>query len=119
MWFMLPNNRLGAVVLTSLVAAIVLLIALGGKPATAQNQSAREMHALLETLTSNGAAITILFDKPLVSGEGVWTLPDTAVNRTISEIGADFVCFTEPWNNTTRVRCTPFTNITSVSYENP
>ena len=116
---MLPNNRLGAVVLTSLVTAIVLLIVLGGKPATAQNQPGREMQALLETLTSNGAAITILFDKPLVSGEGVWTLPDTSANRTISEIGADFVCFTEPWNNTTRVRCTPFTNITSVSYENP
>jgi hypothetical protein len=100
------------------LVAIVLLFALGGKPATAQEQPAREMHALLETLNSNGAAITILFDKPLVSGEGVWTLPDAIANRAISEIGADFVCFIEPWNTTTRVRCTPFTNITSVSFEN-
>ena len=115
---MLPNNRIMALVLTSLVAAIVLLIALAGKPATAQDQPAREMHALLTTLTQNGAAITLLFDRPLVSGEGVWTLPDAAANRTISEIGADFVCFSETWNNTTRVRCTPFNNITSVSYEN-
>src|SRR5262245_32924769 len=70
---MLPNNRLGAVVLMSLVAAIVLLIALGGKPATAQDQSVRGMHGLLESLTSSGTSITILFDQPLVSGEGVWT----------------------------------------------
>ncbi|MEO8607887.1 MAG: hypothetical protein ABI690_08405 [Chloroflexota bacterium] len=115
---MLPNNRLGALIVTSLVAAIVLLIALVGKPATAQDQPAREMHALLETLNQNGAVITLLFDKPLVSGEGVWTLPDVTANRAISEVGADYVCFTEPWNNTTRVRCTPFSNITSVSYEN-
>jgi hypothetical protein len=115
---MLPNNRLGALILTSLVAAIVLLIALGGKPATAQDQAARDMRALLVKLTGDGAAITILFDKPLVSGEGVWTLPDAAMKRTIGEIGADFVCFSEPWNNTTRSRCTPFANITSVSYEN-
>ena len=115
---MLPNNRLGAVVLAFLIAAIVLLIALGGKPATAQDQSVRGMRGLLESLTSSGASVTILFDKPLVSGEGVWTLPDAAVNRRIGEIGADFVCFTEPWNNTTRDRCTPFANITSISYEN-
>lgn len=115
---MMRKSQTALLVLAVSLVAIVLLFALGGKPATAQEQPAREMHNLLETLTANGAAITLLFDRPLVSGEGVWTLPDTAANRTISEIGADYVCFIEPWNTTTRVRCTPFSNITSISFEN-
>lgn len=102
-----------------IAAAVVMVGMLVDKPVTAQDQANRDMRALLETLTQNESAVTILFDKPLVSGEGVWTLPDQAARRTISQIGADYLCFSEPWNNTTRERCTLFANITSVSYVTP
>jgi hypothetical protein len=116
---MTTQSRLTILLMTVTLAAIVLLIGLVSKPTTAQDQAAQEMHALLERLTGSGASITVLFDRPLVSGEGVWTLPDEAAKRTISTIGADFVCFSEPWNTTTRERCTPFANITSISYVTP
>jgi hypothetical protein len=56
------------------------------------------------------------FVKALVTGEATWTLPDDAVGRHIGEVGDDYVCFSEPWNDTTRDRCTPFSNITGVSF---
>jgi len=116
---MVHQSRIALLVGTLLMMTIVLLISLRSNPATAQDGGAGDMKALLDGLTRDGASVTILFDRPLVSGEGVWTLPDEAAGRTISAVGADYLCFREPWNNATRDRCTPFANITSLSYINP
>ena len=107
---------LAAVAITAVVVMLGLFMS---KPVTAQDQANRDMRTLLESLIQSQASVTILFDKPLVSGEGVWTLPDPAAQRTISQVGSDFLCFSEPWNNTTRERCTLFANLTSVSYVTP
>ena len=111
---MLSKNQ--ALIMMPLLVAIVLLIGLAGNRIVAQDSAAQDMQAMLTNLTRSGATVTILFDRPLISGEGVWTLPDAGAQRTIAEVGADYVCFSEPWNNTTQNRCTPFSNITSVSY---
>jgi len=116
---MLPKVRPVILLLISLLAAIVLLIASWSNQATAQTSAAQDMRTMFLNLTRSSAPITILFDKPLVSNESMWTLPDTEANRSIAEVGADYVCFSEPWNHTTRNRCTPFSNIISVSYINP
>lgn len=107
------------VALMAITAAILVIGMFANQPVTAQDQANRDMRVLLETLVRDQASVTILFDKPLVSGEGVWTLPDAAAQRTISQVGTDFLCFSEPWNNTTRERCTPFANLTSISYVTP
>jgi hypothetical protein len=116
---MVHQSRIPLLIGALLVLTIVLLIGLRSNPATAQEGSAGDMRMLFDNLTRDGGAVTILFDRPLVTGEGLWTLPDEANGRTISGVGADYVCFREPWNNSTRDRCTPFANITSVSYINP
>lgn len=84
-------------------------------PVVAQGQSA-SLHELLENLRDNNTTATVEFAKALVTGELTWSLPDTAIGRTIGEVGDDYVCFSEPWNDTTRQRCTPFSNIIGVSF---
>jgi len=116
---MIPKYLHRLMVIAALVVLAVTVIGLASKPVTAQDAANRDMRALLERLVGGGADVTVLFDKPLVSGEGVWTLPDRAAGRTISQVGADYLCFSEPWNTGTRERCTPFANLTSVSYLTP
>jgi len=71
---------------------------------------------LISSAKSDGKAITFDFIVPLVTGERVWTLPDEKAKREISNVGMDYVCFTEQWNEGKRERCTPFSNITSVTF---
>ncbi len=71
---------------------------------------------LIATAKANGKAITFDFIVPLVTGERVWTLPDETAKRGISAVGADYVCFSEPWNDGSRERCTLFSNITSITF---
>jgi hypothetical protein len=42
--------------------------------------------------------------------------PNEEILRWIGEIGDDFVCFHEQAGSTGIARCTPFSNIVSVSY---
>ncbi|MBI1279635.1 MAG: hypothetical protein GC179_16020 [Anaerolineaceae bacterium] len=71
---------------------------------------------LISRATADGKAITFDFVVPLVTGERVWTLPDANAKRDISNVGTDYVCFSEPWNEGKRERCTPFSNITSITF---
>ena len=105
-------------ILAVVVLAIALVIAASSMihPAAAQDNSQVSMKALLETLRDNKTAATIDFAKPLVSGEATWILPDSTNKREISDVGADYVCFSEPWNDSSKERCTPFSNIIGVSY---
>ncbi len=95
------------------VAALVLALATAGLPASAQG-SAADMRALLEA--SRAGTITIQFASPIVGGETLLTLPDEALGRTLADVGADYLCLSEPWNNGFRSYCTPFSNVVSVSY---
>jgi hypothetical protein len=100
-----------------LVILIVSAIALMSKPTAAQDAQSADMHQLLQRLSAADKPITFLFDRPFLSGETLLTVPDDTLGRELGEIGANYVCFSEPWNNTRRVQCTPYSNIVSVTYE--
>ncbi len=86
-------------------------------PAAAQNAPApTNFGELIAQARASDKAITFDFTVPLVTGERVWTLPDDTAKRTISSIGNDYVCFSERWNDGYRQRCTPFSNITSITF---
>ena len=109
-----------------MVSIIALLLALGlvaavvsAQTTTATTNGDMPTHFadLISTAKANGTAITFDFIVPLVTGERVWTVPDDSAKRTISAVGADYVCFSEPWNNSSRERCTGFTNISSITFQ--
>jgi hypothetical protein len=99
-----------------LALAAVLLLAFTSLTHAGAEETPASLRALLEGLRESGAAVTIEFARPLISGETTWTLPDESAGRRIGAVGGDFVCFSEPWNDTTRDRCTPIANIVSVVY---
>lgn len=108
-------NRAGLFlsVLVIILAALVLVLATADLPAAAQSASGN-MRELLEA--NRGGTITIQFAAPVVGGETLITLPDEATKRTLADVGADYLCLSEPWNNGFRTYCTPYSNVVSVSY---
>lgn len=93
-------------------------VVLTGRPAAAQDEkpAADTLREFVTGLKDSEAPVTIEFAIPLITGERVWTLPDAKAKREISVIGADYMCFSEPWNTGSRQRCTPFTNVVSFTY---
>jgi hypothetical protein len=107
---------MGLLIVFVLGVTALVGFSLNARPTQAQNANTT-MRALLERLNSGDGKFTVQFHTPLAPGETVWGLPGgEPTQRHISEIGDDYVCFTEQWNNSTRDRCTPFSNIASISY---
>jgi hypothetical protein len=111
-------------IMTIMIAALLalgLLVAVvsaqTAAPTAANLNEAAPSHFsdLLTSAKASNKAITFDFIVPLVTGERVWTLPDDSAKRSISAIGADYVCFSEPWNAGSRERCTTFSNISSIT----
>jgi hypothetical protein len=84
-----------------------------------------DMQALLEKLKQEisdlDREVYIEFVHPIVGDETRWTVPDIDdeggyINRVISEIGTDYICFEERLGEILMQRCTPLSNIVSVSY---
>lgn len=111
------TRRLMTPALLIVAVALLILAGLAARPATASTEPPPAgLTQLLSDLAASGKSVTIEFAVPLVSGERTWIVPDANRSRQMVQVGADFVCFSEPWNNATRNRCTPFANIVSVSY---
>ena len=114
--------KLIAIVLALLLALGLLVAVVSAQTATSTAVSNRDDGApthfsdLISSAKASGRAITFDFIVPLVTGERVWTLPDDNATREISAIGTDYVCFSEPWNAGSRERCTPFSNISSITF---
>ena len=102
-------------ILGLLVAVVAAQIA---TPTAANTNDLAPSHfgELISTAKAGGKAITFDFIVPLVTGERVWTLPDNTAKRSISAVGADYLCFSEPWNAGRRERCTAFSNISSITF---
>lgn len=116
-----------------LLAAICLLIALvfgslalslSVRGANAQSGDS-DMRTLLERLeqeiSDSEREVFFEFVHPLIGDETQWTIPDIEseggyIKHAISEIGEDYICFDERLGEIIMQRCTPFTNIASVSY---
>lgn len=111
-------RRLPLFVLTALLimAALLALIALPRQSTTAADSAATLM-ALLESRMADGASVTLQFERPFLGGETLLTLPDAEFDRQLFSVGADYLCISEPWNDTRRIHCTPFANVVSASYE--
>lgn len=104
------------VILGLLVAVVSAQTATPTAAAFPTDNAPSHLGELITTAKTTGKPITFDFIVPLVTGERVWTLPDDTAKRSISSVGLDYVCFSEPWNDTSRERCTPFDNISSVTF---
>ena len=109
------------VVVVSLLVVLGLGLAVGVITThSAMAQDSKEVAPTLGEMLNAGLerkySLTIEFVIPLITGERVWTLPDAKAKRNISVVGTDYMCFSEPWNDGVRQRCTPFTNIASFTY---
>jgi hypothetical protein len=111
--------KLVAIILAiSLALGFLVVSAQTATPTAANANEAAPSHfgELINTAKANGKPITFDFIVPLVSGERVWTVPDDTAKRSISAVGTDYVCFSEPWNVGSRERCTTFSNISSITF---
>jgi hypothetical protein len=115
------KNRVVIIILAILLILGLLVAVVSAQTATppaATSDAAAPGHFsdLITTAKASGKAISFDFIVPLVTGERVWTLPDDTAKRSISAVGADYVCFSEPWNAGSRERCTAFSNISSITF---
>jgi hypothetical protein len=78
----------------------------------ASNDRLGTMRALLETQLADDIEMTFSFTMPIAPGQ------DSRVVTTSSDMyaGDDYVCFVETWNDDLRHRCTPMSNIASVTF---
>ncbi|NWG15289.1 MAG: hypothetical protein HXY41_01515 [Chloroflexi bacterium] len=97
-------------------AALALAGLAAFRPATAQGSPAN-LRALLERLNAGGTAFTVQFAAPVAAGETLLALPDES--RRLADIGEDYLCFSQPWNDTLRMYCTPFSNVVGITYTTP
>lgn len=80
-------------------------------PATSAQQDADTMRVLIEDLSVRGKAMTFTFVEPIA--------PNVTSRETSGDdvqAGDDYVCFSEAWNSGQRFRCTPYSNVISVTF---
>lgn len=97
-----------------IVLALVFALVVSSQQPTAAQTDPTGFRALLDRLHTAGASFTIQFAAPFIAGETLLSLPDA--NRRLTDIGDDYLCISQPWNDGSRVHCTPYTNIVGVSY---
>lgn len=107
---MMRNFVLIGLMVLMLAAALMLT---SQQPTTAQPKPVN-FRALLERLNTEGSRFTIQVAAPFIAGETLLSLPDTA--RQLSDIGDDYLCVSQPWNDGSRTYCTPYTNVVSISF---
>ena len=108
--------RVIAVLTVVVLGLLVAVVSAQTATPTAPEYAPSHMGELILSAKASGKAVTFDFIVPLVTGERVWTVPDDTAKRSISAIGVDYVCFSEPWNDGSRERCTPFDNISSITF---
>ena len=119
---MMKSKTIAAVIGLMLILGVLVAVASAQTatptPAPVSERAAApsSMADLLHTMVASEQAITFDFIVPVVTGERVWTVPDESANRVISAVGEDYVCFSEPWNDGRRERCTLFSNISSITF---
>jgi hypothetical protein len=93
--------------------------------ADAQEAATSTMQSFIEGLVKRmnderGFRIFVEFEHPLVGNESTWEIgdPNDELQRSIAEVGEDYVCFQEIALAADGRRCTPFNNIVSIFYLN-
>lgn len=112
-------------VFSSIILGLVIFIAIQTISAqeTSQHNDMRELLEALNVMIETEAPfhVTFQFRQPLTEiGGDFWEIPynppNEDISRWIGEIGDDFICFYEQAGSTGIARCTPFSNIVSISY---
>ena len=106
-------RRLALIGFVVILTAALAFVLASGQSAQAQT-SPSSLRGMLESLS--GTPFVMRFASPVAGALDV-SLSDKS--HQIEIIGDDYVCFSEPWNDTRRTYCTPFANVTSVSFVNP
>lgn len=103
------------------VMLLTLPVVLSSNKVAAQ-EPRLNMNNLLNRLHRDEVEILFQFAIPLVADQNVWTVPDRIdgpedeITIQIAEIGEDYICFRMRSGQAIDMRCTPFSNIVSVSY---
>lgn len=101
----------GRVLLLGIVAALVLIV-VALVSAQAINRRDGDFLTLIQDLSAQGKPITFLFDRPITG-----TTTTLSTDSAQASIGADYVCFSTPWNDgEVRQYCTPLSNVISVTF---
>ena len=112
--------------LLALVIAVILIqaMSLSVKSAKAQatQPSMQELFLQMneQRLKDEDFVFGVEFVVPLGS-ESLWRIgdPNDQYRRSIEKIGMDYVCFRERHDSFQLARCTPFSNISEISYMMP
>lgn len=89
------------------LAALALVIA-----AATPRSAGAPLQGVIDRALSEGGTVVFSLAVPLIGGEALLTSDDYRIST-----GADYVCFGQPWNEgEVRQRCTPYSNIASVSF---
>jgi hypothetical protein len=121
------QNVVRKIFLVLMLFALAMCIQLMLKPISTQaNDESRNMRILLERLklqTEMGTDLTVTFQflTPLTQDGAIWwSFPysneDPNMQRSLGEIGDDYLCFDELAGQGFTSRCTPFSNIVTVAY---
>lgn len=89
-------------------------------------ESAAGTQTLLQTVderlrTESRFLVQIQFRESLIPGESTWVLGDRSdpYQRSITEIGSDYLCFGEAGGQAVFNRCTRYDNIVSINFFAP
>jgi hypothetical protein len=96
----------------ALIAVVLLLvITVNTVMINAETETPPSLYDLLTELQAKNMRVSFEFAAPLMAN-----VRSIDVNGEVFTVGEDYVCFHERWNQGTRQRCTPFSNIASVTF---
>ena len=119
------HKRMSHIVIAVLIAVLLTTISIINASSNTQAvNEQRNIKLLLQRMddklcNEKGFIVIIDFINPLLADEKSWSIgdPSDKYNRSINEIGDDYLCFKERFGQGPDfIRCTPFSNIVSVNY---
>ena len=81
------------------------------KESLQSQQSTENMRVMIQDLTARGKQMVFTFAEPVAPNLTIYE-----TNGQDLRIGDDFVCISEPWNSDRRYRCTPYSNVVSITF---
>jgi hypothetical protein len=105
-------KRMQLILLVMLGLALLVAVWDRQAPPTINAQASPEtMRTLIQDVSARGKVMVFTFGEPIA--------PNVTVRESNGQdlqVGDDYICFTEPWNDGRRFRCTPYSNVISVTY---
>jgi hypothetical protein len=115
-------NKIAAIGVFAVIFMFLALLVMHSSDKVAAQEPRLNMSNLLNRLYEDEVEVLFQFAIPLVADQNVWTVPDgidgpeDEITIQIAEIGEDYICFRMRSGQAIDMRCTPFSNIVSISY---